>query len=229
MPGYPTSSETAIINGNQKIAIQLNPNTEDGIDITTSGAYPFFMFNFASQPNIGVGSSINGYWIGTGKSTGNSMGIDWLNQGSNNSHSGLEVVDYSGAQHQIWFNSGDVTIGGSTADNGYGLEVTGSTRLDAPLVIGTGGSAISSLLTFTGTAALPQINPGTSGTMTISNSGLVTGGKIFWCANAPLPTNAVLASGTVTTTGTAQVVFNNPSTSSTVSAVTVPYQLLYLH
>jgi hypothetical protein len=142
--GYSVSGAQSVLNGNQKIAIQLAPNTEDGMDITTAGSYPYFFFVSALQPNINAASQINGVCVGLHKNTGQAGCFDYL--GNNGTNVGWVLDNYSEPNNMMGFNSGDVVIGTGTNDNGYTLEVGGTEKVDSNLsVSGTVriGTAIS--------------------------------------------------------------------------------------
>lgn len=167
--GYSIADAQAVMNGSQKLAIKIAPNTEDGIDVSSVGTVPNFFFISTMQPNIASTDYVNGVVVGEAKS-GNNCGIlSFYNAGVNSANNSFGFQFFTGLNYFREFPAtGDVLIGPGLADNGFMLEVNGTAKVDSNLTV-------SGTITGNG-SGLTNLPPSTGGT-----ASAVTGGT----SNAP--------------------------------------------
>jgi len=100
------------------------------------------------MPNITPGQFIYGPFLGTAVNNKNSGGLFFQYTGGSQNSNAMGLVFASQSPGFWYFASGDFTLGTSGTDNGYGLEVNGTERVDANDTVGG-----AQTITTTGTSA----------------------------------------------------------------------------
>lgn len=92
------------------------------------------------------------------------------------------------------------------------------------------GASFTTILSSRGTMLLPAVAPTATGTATLTNAAFNPSGNIQMLPLSTLPVGLVLASGTISTTGTATFTFTNPMLVAggiTTGTASIPVQFIY--
>jgi len=216
----------------------FNVNLSNTNYTNTNGAGShILMTNPSSTGQNVVASFINGNLVAKWRTdyVGN---ISWV-AGSTGAHSFYTKGDFGvgTAQVQI-FNNGNVQIatspvGGSIADSGYKLDVSGSTRIQNTLLVSTGGisitgsSAISGSLIVTGDITGSLFGTSSYASNGLSSSYAINATSASYSINATSASyaNSSISSSYALNSTSASYAFNATSASYALTATTSSYAL----
>lgn len=182
--------------------------------------------------------SLNGGGGAPNMQSSGSFEIDGLQGGANNELA-LYVTSTSPAiflepGNQVGSSPSNPVFAAFYGTSGTGASVSGTLGVSGNasvggLSVGATSSTVSNLLVWSNTANIPAVVPGSTGTTSIIVSGVTPGGTVLVSPSSQYPNALVMAKDSVVGSGTIQILWNNPTTSSTSASTTGSFAGVYFH